>query len=114
MFHNFNKTDRRIIGIASFLVLLALYFLYDDTLLTSFDNDSNQPVLGELSILENDVRYKFSKRFAWKTARSQEAVRLGDSIFTGKSSKAKIDFKDGRSLEIQPNSLVVITNAGDK
>lgn len=114
MFLNFNKRDRIILGAAGFLVLIALYFLYDDSLLLRFDNNSDQPKIGKISTLENDVRYKLSKRLTWKSARNEESVHLGDSIFTGKESSATVEFDDGRSLIIQPNSLVVITTVGDQ
>lgn len=109
-----STSDKRILSLAVFMLMTALYFLYDDSLLMSFEGDSDQPVVAQISTLENDVRYKFSKRFAWRSAKSDQKLRLGDSIFTGKGSSAQLRFQDGRSLQVQPNSLVVISSLGDQ
>lgn len=106
MWKRFNKTDRRILSSALVLLLLFSYFLYDDSLLFSDNQTSNLTKIGSISFTDRDVRRKISKQFVWKTAKDQEKVFLGDSLFTGKNSSAKIKFDTGKELVVQQNSLI--------
>lgn len=111
MWNRFNKTDRRILSIALMTLLLMLYLLYDDSLLLPSE-DSSAPSVAQVSNLSNDVRRKVSSQFLWRTARDNENVRQGDSIFTGQGSKVVLKFKDGRQLVIEENSMIVLNTVG--
>lgn len=113
MWNRFNKTDRRILSVAMMLMLLMLYLLYDDALILPSD-DSNAPTVAQVANIDNDVRRKVSRQFLWRSARNNETVRLGDSIFTGQGSQVVLQFKDGRKLVIQENSMIVLNTVGDQ
>jgi hypothetical protein len=106
-----NKTDKRLLVLASLVLLLALYFLYDDSLLFGDGENDRQPI-GSISLLQNDVRKKSAQKFVWKSSKLQERISLGDSIFTGEKSTTEIRFIDGGVLTLGPNSLVVFTDVG--
>lgn len=114
MWNRQNKTDRRILAAATLLLLLMLYLLYDDSLILPSDNTSNLKPIGKISQLDRDVRRKVSKKFVWRTARHKDTLHAGDSLFTGKDSVVKVELKDGRSLTLQENSLIVFNTSGDQ
>jgi hypothetical protein len=114
MWSQLNKTDRRILSTAILLMLLMLYFLYDDSLILPSDNSKNLQAIGHLSQADRDVRRKISKQFMWRSARPKDRLHIGDSVFTGQNSKVTIDLKDGRTLTLQENSLVVFNTTGDQ
>lgn len=110
MWKRFNKTDRRILSIAAILLLLFSCLLYDDSLLFPDSQTSSLKKIGSISVSDRDVRRKVSKQFVWKSAKGNDNVYMGDSLFTGQSSKAKIKMDDGRELTVGENSLVSFAN----
>jgi hypothetical protein len=105
---NFGKTEKSILYGAVLLLLLFSYFLYDDSLLFRRGNDSQNELIGDMSLSKNDVRRKNSDNFSWFPAEQKDSIYQHDSIFTGEDSRASITLKDGSVIEIQPNSLVTL------
>lgn len=108
MVKRFSKTDRRILNFAVALLLAMLYLLYDDSLLLPSD-DSNSPGVAQISNTKNDVRRKNSQHYVWRTARKKDSLHMGDSVFAGQGSNVTLEFKDGRKITLQENSLIVIS-----
>ena len=106
----FKSTDRKLLGVALVLISFSLYYLLvDDTLfglLRSRDEDSNRPLVGQISTFENDTRHKSVKSFAWSKARKDQQVRLGDSVFTGSESKSRVTLTDGGYVDMSENTLI--------
>ena len=106
----FNSTDKKLLGLAlAFIVVSLYYLLVDETLfglLGSGEEDSNRPVVGTISSLENDTRHKSKTSFRYAKARVSQQVRLGDSVFTGAASKSRVDLADGGHVEMDENTLI--------
>lgn len=92
-----------VLGLGAFL-----YLLSDDSILTSWNEKANGPVIGTIEAPDNDVRQKHAQKFEWKPVRKKRKLYEGDSVFTGVKSTAKIYLSDGSELDITPNSLVVL------
>lgn len=114
MWNRQNKTDRQILATAMMLLIFMLYLLYDDSLILPSDDTSNLTPIGKISQMESDVRRKLSKQFLWRSAHSKDTLHVGDSLFTGRDSVAHVELKDGRTLTLQENSLIVFNTTGDQ
>lgn len=109
-----NKTDRRILAAAMLMLAMMLYLLYDDSLILPSDDSSNLTPIGKISQIDRDVRRKVSKKFVWRSARTKDTVHVGDSVFTGEESSVHVELKDGRTLTLQENSMIVFNTSGDQ
>lgn len=109
-FQKFEKIDRKILSSAVSLLVLSLFLLWQDawiyTLVQSIPPDQEQ--IGEVKIMQNDVRRRFEVALSWLPISQQTEIYQGDSIFTGNNSNVVIETKSGEQITIAPNSLVVI------
>lgn len=109
MLKQFDTKERSILFAALVGCIALLYLLFDDSILTDSFSDSDAQVIGKLSYAAGDVRHKNSKDFQWKTAKQERKIFWGDGVFTGGNSKAHVDLLSGGRLELDPNSLVILT-----
>ncbi len=59
--------------------------------------------------IAGNVRHQNKGKTFWHDLSSQrQEVRGGDTIYTGKDGRAELSYNDGASLEVAPDSLVVI------
>lgn len=105
---SFGKTEKVIFTIAVLLLGTFSYFMYDDSLLFPQEMDSNLETVGSISQTQNDVRRKSIVAFSWHPMRSSDQVFLKDSIYTGSSSSALIQLKNGSQINVEPNSLITL------
>ncbi len=110
-FQSFEKRDRRILATALLLLLLSTTLLWQDAWIYDLVQTGNLTLeeIGEVKILENDVRRRHEEALSWFPLRNENGVFQGDSIFTGDQSTVVIKTKTGEEISIAPNSLVVIT-----
>lgn len=109
MIKQFDTKERSVLLVALVGCIALLYLLFDDSILTdSFNDDSNQ-LIGKISYATGDVRHKNNKDFQWKNAKQERKIFWGDGVFTGGNSKAHVDLLSGGRLELDPNSLVILT-----
>ncbi|MBX2986918.1 MAG: FecR domain-containing protein [Bdellovibrionaceae bacterium] len=93
---------------ATLLLLLFSYFLYDDSLLFPQRDESGLRRIGRINVSGNDVRVKSATAFTWFPAQQVDVVHLNDAIFTGERSKAQVRLEDGSLLEVSENSLITL------
>lgn len=101
--------EKRVLTFCALIILVFSYLLYDDSIFISKRVSKDKPI-AELSLMKRDVRFKASDSFSWLTARSDEQLYSNDSLFTGDNSKAVIKLQDGSTLEIDSQSLIVLSN----
>lgn len=114
-FHDFEKTDRKILGVAGALLVLSSALLWqgDWVYRVIKTNNVNFEQIGEVTLAKNDVRRRYETALSWLPLRRETAVYQGDSIFTGSNSTATIETRTGERISIAPNSLVVINQKKD-
>ncbi|MCB0370053.1 MAG: FecR domain-containing protein, partial [Bdellovibrionales bacterium] len=105
---NFNKTDKAILLVSTLIILFYSYLLYDDSFLFPHQESSYQTV-GILSKSANDVRLKSIESYLWTPARSSEKLHEKDSIFTGDNSGAEVVLNDGSTINLESNSLIILS-----
>jgi hypothetical protein len=105
-----DRTDRRLMALSLIGLLLSALPLVSENIyqkiLGQSSRTSNKPIIGEISLVKNDIRHKEMDSFAWEKASAAENVRLGDSVFTGEKSLSRVTLKDGSHIDLDQNSLV--------
>lgn len=86
------------------LAFISFLFLTDD----SEDDDLFAEKFGTVSYSKASVRRKKSSKFSWFSIGPNSVVAVNDSIKTGPDSAAIIEMKNGGSLEVGENSLVIL------
>jgi len=71
---------------------------------------SGETALGLIKQSSSTVKLRSSKSFLWNEASRQSKVYSQDSVQTGRSSTAYIEFSDGESLQMGPESLVFLSS----
>lgn len=103
--------EKNVLVVASLLIAFSLYYLLvDDTffgLLGSKNEDTSRPIVGKVLSYERDTRLKEKNSFSWGRMRETQKIRLGDSVFTGASSRSTLELQDGGNLEMGENTLIV-------
>lgn len=84
------------------------YLLYDDSLFTESRTSQNEKV-AQLITKRQDVRVKSSDQFSWVNAREQDQLYAFDSLFTGENSTAVLQLNDGSQLQIDGQTLIVLS-----
>lgn len=107
----FNRTDRTILAVAIFFLLVSGLLLFDDSLLNFNDKQNSADRIGDVSDSARDVRKKLAGQLFWQPAHDNESVHEGDSVFTGANSSVTVNLDDGSSLTIEPNSLITFRRA---
>lgn len=62
--------------------------------------------VGKINTQVSDTRIKSRRAFHWNSAGANQAIRTGDSLFTGEKSHAQVELDSGATLEVGENSLV--------
>ncbi len=105
----FDTKEKSILLAALLSCFALLYLLIDDSLLTDSFSGNESELIGKLSFASGDVRHKNNKDFQWKNAKQDRKIFWGDGVFTGGKSRAHVDLLSGGRLELDPNSLVILT-----
>ena len=113
LFNGFTKTEKRIFAGALLIALICLAVFTSDSLFRSiFSSESrrsNAEQIGTIENLTRDVRFKSARTFEWDQANPTQGIHLGDALYAGDKSKAKITLGSGKSVELQSNSLIRFT-----
>ncbi|NDD92913.1 hypothetical protein EBZ37_12610, partial [bacterium] len=108
-----SKSTERTILITGILMMavpgaiLSANILLTDLFFASRDILSLSPI-GEITLPDRIVRRKGEDESAFRPSRSGDSVFVGDTIITGKESSTRINFSDGSTLELGPESMVKI------
>ena len=68
--------------------------------------NTQAPIVGEISFQENDTRHKSSISLAWEPAKGDQRIRAGDSVFTGQKSQSRVRMNQGGEVVLDENSMV--------
>ena len=105
MKNRFSNIDKKIIIFFSLTFVTSICALYFE-LFAKQSTDDIQPEIAKIEKTSNDIRIKKSDQFDWITSNNNESVRSGDQIFSGDKSSVSILLAEGKTLEVQENSLV--------
>lgn len=108
-----SPSEKRVVKICVLLMLLCLPFLLDEDLLARLLGREKEAVgqqIGRIASAQRDVRRKGSNELQWRGVGKEQAVYMGDSVFAGDGSSAKIALDGANELTIAPNSLVRFAN----
>lgn len=75
---------------------------------------SEKASLGYVKPLGADVRVKAESEQNWNSVRRDANVFRNDRVYTGDSSAAKVNLKAGQTITVEPSSLIVIDDRGEK
>lgn len=102
------RQEKILLGFSLLGVLLfSIFFVFE------FFSQHHQPNLGEISQLKNDVRFRTSTSPNWGTAKSNQLIQFGDSIFAGISSLSQVNLRDGLRIDMGENSMMVFAKIED-
>lgn len=105
----FDTKEKSILLVTLMGCFALLYLLFDDSILTDSFTGNESELIGKLTLATGDVRHKNNKDFQWKTAKQERKLFWGDGVFTGGNSRANVELLNGGHLELDPNSLVILT-----
>lgn len=103
-----SATDKILLTLATVILFIFSYFMYDDSLLFPKDQSGNLEKIGQVYHLQKDVRLKNASQFSWLPANQSSEVYQKDSVFTGSESEASIQLNDGSIINLKENSLVTL------
>lgn len=99
------RIERQLIYFSFAGILFCLYLLQ----FYNFSNLNSQKLereIGYLAETQADIRIKNYAQSLWQAAKTSQAVREGDKIYTGEKSFAMINLKNESKIELKENSLV--------
>lgn len=105
MKNRFTNFDIKIIIFFSLTFFGSIGVLYFD-LLSVRSKNTIQPEIATVGETSNDIRIKKSDQFDWISSSHNESIHSGDQIFSGDKSSVRILLPEGKTLEVQENSLV--------
>ncbi len=104
---NARDQDLRLVLIAS-MVLLVLLFLLSGEAASLLDGKANP--IGTV-IPEGQIRRRASRSLEWNSHSLEFPVYQNDSIYTPENTLAHIELKNGKTIELKPNSLVKLVES---
>jgi hypothetical protein len=107
---NFSNTDKKLLAacaIATLICILLLSPLGDYFLQSSNVDSRSGKVLGKISFQKNDVRHRYKSEMTWLQAKDEQNISVGDSVFAGPDSTARVDLENSNNVTVSENSLVV-------
>lgn len=107
------RVDRLVLAGSIIAILGSAYLIVQDRLLREWSGyrvDNREPI-GQIIVAEQDVRRRIGNSMSWFPAFEQEVLFENDSIFTGENSGVNVRFKEGLSIDVASNSLVILRRA---
>jgi hypothetical protein len=105
-----NRADKIFLTIATLVLAIFSYFLYDDSFLFHSLYQNKMAKIGSIYHTQNDVRLKSASTFAWIPAGQANDVHQKDSVFTGERSEVSIQLSDGSIINLKENSMVTLNS----
>lgn len=88
-------------------------FLWSRSLVKSVSNTGSDR-LAQVSFTSEDSRKKFSTSLQWLPIETGDWLLDGDTVRTSDRSEIEIQFNDGKSIKVDPNSTFVIQKSKDE
>ncbi|MBK8203308.1 MAG: hypothetical protein IPK68_13615 [Bdellovibrionales bacterium] len=104
------RVDRLVLAGSIIAILGSTSLIVQDRLLREWSGyrvDNREPI-GQIVIAEQDVRRRLGNSMSWFPAFEEEVLFENDSIFTGENSGANVRFKEGLTIDLASNSLVIL------
>lgn len=95
------------------IVLSYAWYKFDLSRSKVLDTE-NKKTVAHLSESKNEVQKKQANRVIWQSVDIDEALHAGEAVRTSADSEAKIIFNSGAQVQMDPDSVVVIEEVGDK
>lgn len=108
-----DKREKTVMGLAILGLLVSGVLLSNDRFLGGATESAPGVSIGRLRGAEHDIRIKSDGSFAWNRADDRALVRAGDSIYTGKNSRATIELNAGGDVNLGENSVALFAKHGD-
>jgi hypothetical protein len=109
------KSQWKRLALAAFLSLgcaSATVFWYFSTQTQSDENNSTP--LAQVSSVNDEVLRRPPKRLLWQQLSTGDNLYNGESIRTSEKGELQIQFMDGRSLHLEPDTFIVIAKTKDQ
>lgn len=106
--------DRVLIAGAVLTFSAAVFFLLGDDYFSNNGNTKDLKPVGSVKESQNDVRRRVNNGLTWMPVGKKDQIYEGDSIFTGEKSGADIALDNGGSLNVDPNSLIVVKTSDNE
>ncbi|MBC7742963.1 MAG: hypothetical protein H7061_12255 [Bdellovibrionaceae bacterium] len=104
---------KRPIALAALLILLAVGIFNKDSIIEFFSQNNNGIKLANVKNVKNEVRRKKTTSLSWNAAAKDDSIHRGDSVSTGQSSTALVEFLNGQQLTLDQNTLIVFDQQAD-
>lgn len=104
------RVDRSVLAGSIIAILGSTSLIVQDRLLREWSGyrvDNREPI-GQIVIAEQDVRRRVGNSMSWFPAFEEEVLFENDSIFTGENSGVNVRFKEGLTIDVASNSLVIL------
>lgn len=102
----FSKTEKILLGASVIGLLLLLLYPHID--LSGRSGPEAEP-FAMLAPEGGDVRTKNSSAYDWLDVRKSTVIEENSRIFTGGTSRGRLKFKDGVEMDIQEQTLIVVS-----
>lgn len=100
-------------GSLCFALAFGALLVREDLLLSLLQKRTEASSIGQILVAQNDVRRRHIQSLAWYNIRARELVYENDSIFTGSDSTISLNLNNDQTLDLEPNSLVVLRTRGN-
>src|SRR4051812_34720002 len=90
-----------------------LWYRFDLARTGNRDNFSKK-LLAHLGSAKNEVQKRPAKRVIWQRIDEDEPLFSGEAVRTSPDAEAKITFESGAEVDLDPDSVVVIEETGNK
>lgn len=70
--------------------------------------ENNEPPIASVANVQNEIQRKPAKNFMWEQVFSGESLYPGEAIRTSDNGEVRIQFEDGKFIDLEPESLVVL------
>ncbi len=94
-------------------IVFTQYYLLPNT--GAKNSNANQVAMAKVSLVVNDVKKQGVNKLIWEPVRKGDLLYLGEKLKTSALSNSKIEFiENGTSIDIEPESLIVISKNDKK
>lgn len=104
----FSRTEKTLLGASALGLLLLLLYPYLDMVGRSPSVSAEAP-FAVLTPEGADVRTKDASAYDWRDVRKSVGVEENSRVFTGGTSRARLKFNDGAEMNVQEQTLIVVS-----
>tara|TARA_B110001454_G_scaffold219111_1_gene250054 strand:+ start:59406 stop:61694 length:2289 start_codon:yes stop_codon:yes gene_type:complete len=108
-YKKFAKEERAIFWTAAAVCLCCIFLLtpFADKVLFEKKSKPEGLSIGKITYQGNDTRLKQHHELVWRPTTLNQSIEVGDSIFAGQKSSAKVELANKNQITVGENSLIV-------